>query len=859
MFDFGNANEGQHLAISTADGPVLITAGPGTGKTFTLVQRAIYLIQECGVAPEQIMMATFTEKAAKELVTRITNELASRDIVVNVNEMYIGTFHSLCLRIIKEHLEFTRLKRNYRTLDAFDQNYTVFQNISRFRAIKDIDTLLPKGSWKMAQEICVYVNNLMEELVDPDALKTDGNPDIRILGNVLEAYKDILAENNLVDFASIQTEAYRLMKDNPEILKELQNRLQYIMIDEYQDTNYIQEQIVFLLAGDRQNICVVGDDDQGLYRFRGATIRNILEFPDKFPEGMCKIIPLVINYRSNSDIVDFYNKWMATTDGATFKFDWDKYRYQKKIEPHAKSTISSPAVAKLASVDDEDEWHEKILRFITGLKDSGKLAIYASRVEEAVNEVRPALEEILADLGIPASSILVNVGETKYTKDEDIRNFNDLDVQGSQGNEKQFIILVDKGKEGWNCRSLFGVAMFRNPNSKIFVLQATMRCLRTITDDRLTATVFLSKENYDTLDDELHKNFNMDIKNMKTNTGAPKTVHKVRVLPPPRTITLKKIWHEYKLEEKVYSTPIDFKVRDIDYSKYASVMYEKDTIARDSSLKEKNIDYIRDQMKFSAFSLAGELARYLNISCILTSRILRESVDGIDAILEAVNKYNEILNDVIVPGVFHALYEVKSELHTEDKELVLLKEPKDAGYYEFSAKDELVITNQYKALTQEQIAKSFHADTYCFDSKPEKECFLQYITNSKIKEVYFTGMFTANQGDLSVQYYDPESGRIRHYYPDFLAKLEDGSYQLIEVKGDNKIDDTVVKAKAAAAQEMAVASGIEYKMYAGSEIMTTHILAYLDGMASTISYADHMQQGTLSMVAETSAPYGSDK
>ena len=113
-------------------------------------------------------------------------------------------------------------------------------------------------------------------------------------------------------------------------------------------------------------------------------------------------------------------------------------------------------------------------------------------------------------------------------------------------------------------------------------------------------------------------------------------------------------------------------------------------------------------MKFSAFSLAGELARYLNISCILTSRILRESVDGIDAILEAVNKYNEILNDVIVPGVFHALYEVKSELHTEDKELVLLKEPKDAGYYEFSAKDELVITNQYKALTQEQIAKSFH-------------------------------------------------------------------------------------------------------------------------------------------------------
>lgn len=219
---------------------------------------------------------------------------------------------------------------------------TLFSNIGRFRAIKDIDTLFSKGLWKMAQEICVYVNNLMEELVEPDALKSDGNPDVRILGNVLEAYKDILDENNLVDFASIQTEAYRLMKDNPDILKALQDRFQYIMIDEYQDTNYIQEQIVFILAGKRQNICVVGDDDQGLYRFRGATIRNILEFPDKFPEGMCKIIPLVINYRSNSDIVDFYNKWMATTHGAKFKFDWDKYRYQKRLNHTLRALSAVP-------------------------------------------------------------------------------------------------------------------------------------------------------------------------------------------------------------------------------------------------------------------------------------------------------------------------------------------------------------------------------------------------------------------------------------------------------------------------------------------------------------------------------------
>ena len=457
-----------------------------------------------------------------------------------------------------------------------------------------------------------------------------------------------------------------------------------------------------------------------------------------------------------------------------------------------------------------------------GLKP--KLAIYAAGVEEAATEVRPALEKILADLGIPATSILLNVGDPKYTKEEDIRHFNNLDVPGSEGNDKQFIILVEKGKEGWNCRSLFGVALFRSPKSKIFVLQATMRCLRSITNERLTATVFLSKENFDTLNDELHKNFNMEIKDIKAPSSDDRHKYKVRVLPPPRTITLKRIWHEYTLHEKEYTNPVDFKLVGADLSKYRSVVYEGDSLARDTTVKEKTVDYLQDNMRYSEFSLAGEVARYLNISCILAARILRESVDGIDVILEAVNRYNAVLDDYIIPAVFHALFDVTSELRTEDKELVLLREPEDAGYYEFSAKDDLVLTDRYPGFTPEQIKKSFHADTYCFDSAPEKECFMQYITSAKVQEVYFTGMFTSNQGDLSVHYYDPESGRIRQYYPDFLAKMADGSYQLIEVKGDNKIDDVVVKAKQAAAEEMAVASGVKYLMYAGSKIMSSHIL-----------------------------------
>jgi len=453
-----------------------------------------------------------------------------------------------------------------------------------------------------------------------------------------------------------------------------------------------------------------------------------------------------------------------------------------------------------------------------------KLAIFATTIKEADEEVRPLVERILADIGVPTDKILVNVGDEKVTKNEDIRNFNDLDVPGTQGSQKQILILVGKGREGWNCRSLFGVAMFRSPQSRIFVLQATMRCLRKITNEQLTATVFLSKENYDTLDTELNKNFNMDIKEMSKLNPDKSQRYKVRVLPPQRSIKLKRIWKEYSLVEKAYALPIDFSLEGMDFSKYASTMYEKDSISHDMSVKETNIDHLKERMRYSAFSLAGEISCYLNISPILATRIIRESKDGEVAVIEAVNKYNEILDDVVIPQIFRTLFEVKSEVKSEDRELILLKEPKDGGYYEFSGKPELVAKNTDAQFRPQEVAKSFHADTYCFDSKPEKECFLQYVTSDKVKRVYFTGMFTSNQGDLSIQYYDPESRRIRQYYPDFFAEMNDGSFQLIEVKGDDKIDDVVVKAKAEAATEFATQSGVEYKMYAGSEIMKSRIL-----------------------------------
>lgn len=380
MFDFNNANDGQRSAISTVNGPVLITAGPGTGKTYTLVQRTIFLIKECGVHPENIFIATFTEKAAKELLTRITNEFFKYNISANINEMYIGTFHSLCLRILREHIEYSHLKRNYRLLDSFDQQYTVYQNLYiKFRNIDGFDIIFSgMSSWQQAEIICNYVNNLSEELVKPEDLIDDSDPNIQILGNVYQTYKDILEESNMVDFSSIQSEAYYMLQDNPDILAEIRNKISHIMIDEYQDTNFIQEQIVFMLGGDKKNICVVGDDDQGLYRFRGATIRNILEFPQKFERDECKIIPLVVNYRSNSDIINFYNKWMLPTNGADEKnqFEWNNFRYTKNIIAHSQTKISSSGVIRISADNNDEKWCENVLKFIVQLKSSGKLKDY---------------------------------------------------------------------------------------------------------------------------------------------------------------------------------------------------------------------------------------------------------------------------------------------------------------------------------------------------------------------------------------------------------------------------------------------------------------------------------------------------
>ncbi|MCU5517753.1 ATP-dependent helicase [Bacillus wiedmannii] len=373
MIVSGRLSAQQKKAVETTEGPLLIIAGPGSGKTYTLVERILYLIEHRQVEPENILVATFTEKAANELVTRISNKLHEANIKFNLNEMYVGTIHSLCLRILEENREYTRLKKNYILMDQFDQQYMLYQKLSRFLELDEIESLLNFNTsrWKQSQELLKWINKLSEEIVDINKLIESDEARLSVLGKCYKVYEQLLIEENALDFSTIQLETYNLLRNHKDVRNNLNEKLQYLMIDEFQDTNTIQEKLVFLLAGKQQNICVVGDDDQGLYRFRGATIRNILEFPQNFPKGICQQVELSTNYRSNPAIVQFYNQWMEqknwSQNGTTYRFD-------KKITAHESNKVNQKTVVKVSGEDGLDDWESEVYLFLQAMKKEGEIS-----------------------------------------------------------------------------------------------------------------------------------------------------------------------------------------------------------------------------------------------------------------------------------------------------------------------------------------------------------------------------------------------------------------------------------------------------------------------------------------------------
>jgi DNA helicase-2/ATP-dependent DNA helicase PcrA len=417
---YSSLNPPQQQAVRTINGPVLIIAGPGSGKTHTLVERILHLIAEKGVAPEHILVSTFTEKAAAELITRVSNRLAEVDIRVDLDEMYIGTLHSICLRLLDEYRERTRLKTNFQVWDQFDQQYTLYLKLAQFQDIEEAHHILGdemSSRWRKAERLCSWLNKVSEELLDVGDISSSANPAVAALGQMYDRYQKLLEEENALDFSTIQVEAYRLLNRNPGIVAELQSRIHYVMIDEFQDTNTVQEAILRLIAGMNGNICVVGDDDQGLYRFRGATIRNILEFPERFSDGSCKRIALTTNYRSHPDIIEFYNAWM---ESGPWTVGTRTYRFAKVISPRDDTFPESPAVVRLGSAAGIDAWCVEVLRFLRYMRDKGKVTdwnqvafLFRSVKSQQVTRLADYLEEHGINIYSPRSNMFFDREEIK--------------------------------------------------------------------------------------------------------------------------------------------------------------------------------------------------------------------------------------------------------------------------------------------------------------------------------------------------------------------------------------------------------------------------------------------------------------
>ncbi|MGL5052232.1 MAG: ATP-dependent DNA helicase [Cetobacterium sp.] len=355
-------NESQKEAVQSVDGPLLIIAGPGSGKTKTLVERMVYMIKEKNIKPEEILVSTFTERAARELSTRIVNRLKEEEF--HLEGLYIGTIHSICLKIIDENIEFSNLKKGYRVLDNIDQKFFVFSKLKYFKTLEHFQKFFEKkqylSSWKIGETLIKWFNKFSEEGLE---LLDDS-----FLSKSYELYKKMLYEDNVIDFSMIQKEAHSILKNNEKALQKLNEKIKYIMIDEYQDTNTIQEKLIFLIGNEKKNICVVGDDDQGIYRFRGATIRNILQFEERVGKN-CKVIKLEINYRSEKDIVKFCKEWIHS-------LYWDNFRHSKELVVPLEKDNNEKRVVRLSVEDSETKWQERIANFLIFLKSSKKIVDY---------------------------------------------------------------------------------------------------------------------------------------------------------------------------------------------------------------------------------------------------------------------------------------------------------------------------------------------------------------------------------------------------------------------------------------------------------------------------------------------------
>lgn len=301
-------NEPQRQAVMATDGPLLILAGAGSGKTRVLTHRTAYLIEECGVNPYNIMAITFTNKAAGEMRERIDQMVG-----YGSESIWVCTFHSTCVRILRRYIDRLGFGTNFTIYDSDDQK-TLMKDICKRL---EIDTKMYKEKMFLSA-----ISSAKDELINPIEFETRAAGDYvkRKQAQVYREYQQALKQNNALDFDDLIMKTVELFKLDKEVLASYQDRFRYIMVDEYQDTNTAQFELIRLLALKYQNLCVVGDDDQSIYKFRGANIYNILNFEHHFPDAT--VIKLEQNYRSTQNILDAANAVIANNQGRKEKRLW---------------------------------------------------------------------------------------------------------------------------------------------------------------------------------------------------------------------------------------------------------------------------------------------------------------------------------------------------------------------------------------------------------------------------------------------------------------------------------------------------------------------------------------------------------
>lgn len=318
MSIYDTLNEPQREAVYYTEGPLLILAGAGSGKTRVLTHRIAYLIEEKGVNPWNILAITFTNKAAGEMRERV-----DRLVGFGSESIWVSTFHSMCVRILRRHISLLGYDTNFTIYDADDQK-TLMKDVCK---LLQIDTKIYKE-----RALLAAVSHAKNELVTPEEFRLNAGGDFsqRKIAEVYEEYEKQLKANNALDFDDLLIKTVRLFQTQADVLEYYQEKFRYIMVDEYQDTNTVQFELVRLLASKYRNLCVVGDDDQSIYKFRGANIKNILNFEQYFEDA--KVIKLEQNYRSTSNILNAANAVIRNNAGRKDKTLWTDNGDGEKIQ-----------------------------------------------------------------------------------------------------------------------------------------------------------------------------------------------------------------------------------------------------------------------------------------------------------------------------------------------------------------------------------------------------------------------------------------------------------------------------------------------------------------------------------------------